>query len=335
MTPHPWLAIEGNGGVLGAAENSHCRPLQLLKTRILGQRLTGWSSQVRPRNFETKETVVAKLEEVLQHRYVDSTWRHMVSIRERLRVYMEALRVDSVLDGALFFLTDLLLKEREKSSVLTYHWQLQKAIEIFDGMALKENWLWNAFGVCLRRMGALVPHRQAVAMTRDHFLRIVADNDIDINVRMAVLLAWKTGMRGSDLRRLNVGDVTVVAEEQAIIVHLVGNKTDYYVQGTHIWADVGSPEAVRYFQRRRREAKDSPLFPFSNAEITRALRRADPHYTGHSIRRGALSYLVLVGKTEEEILRLKTHRTREGLASYIPLAQASLAKSTLSVSRLL
>lgn len=308
----------------------------LTAQRLLGQKLQGrWVTRVRRIEVEAEEHVIAKMQEVLQHRYVDTTWQHMVAIRQRLLEYMEKREEPTILDGALMFLSDLLVKDRELTTVLTYHWQLQKAIEIFDSINLKENWLWHAYGVCLRRMGGLVPHRQAKALTKAHLEVIINDANINLDLRMAIQLAWKTGMRGSDLRRLNVGDVTVVAADAAIIVHLVGNKTDYYVQGTHIWADVGGEEAVRYYQRRKRETKDSPLFPFNNVEIARALRTVDPDYSGHSIRRGALTHLVLIGKTEDEILRLKTHKTKAGLATYLPLAQASLAKSTLDVSRLL
>lgn len=173
-------------------------------------------------------------------------------------------------------------------------------------------------------------YKQAVPLTRRHFRKILKDTrHNNTQQRAAIAVAWATGSRYSDLKKLQHKDITIF--DKAIRLRFRGIKGAALGSTTHIrWIPtVGQYRIAKYFLTR--QAVD--MFTLSRATFTRPMKRINPNYSAHSPRRGAATLLAVMGVSTKKIQQFLGHKSKETTRRYIaPLPQQKESKQAIAMA---
>jgi len=264
---------------------------------------------------------------------ISSVYLRLQQFREELPRAMRGLVASAVL--FVQFLLDS--GHLELSSAHQYCVLVASGYRLYDGVVLEDSsdrHLWALFRRALRRGGALVPKNQAPPLTPVQFAETIERKTLCMRMRLAILVAWLSAARGADLRSLKK-ERFVLEKRGTYTLDFTGTKTDPFQEG--LFSRITFPEAyILPFEALMTSlGHDENVFPFSNHAITSALRATDPLLSAHSIRRGALTALLLRGSTLEDLRAFGRYRGVEGLLHYLPLARLPHLKKVEEMSRIL
>lgn len=288
---------------------------------------------------------VAKLQDsladTLSKTYSETYWASTQSIYTRFITFAQDLHarkykftlVEMGLLWVQMLLDDGSIHVQSAPQYLT---NLSSALKAFHGLNImdeEDSHLWTMFRRAMYREGALNPLHQAPPLKFETMLDIARDPSQPVMHRMSVVVAWLTAARGADLRILTRRRISLQGNE--LKLDFTGAKNDPFRLGLH--STVVVPEEFIEPLRTYLESvsPDQQPFPMTGDQITRLLRHYDPALSGHSIRRGALRHLLLLGASLGEIRVFGRYKTEEGLLHYLPLADLPLQRQMRTTSHLL
>ena len=283
-------------------------------------------------------SIITQSQVTLSKALADTTWASIISVYRRFQEFTQSVQTITSTtythpEFAVLFIQDLLSQNQiQPPSAHQYIVDLRTAWRIFAGYQ-DDTPLLATFQRALRRMGALVPKSQAPPLTGELLSQVIQRLFYRPRLRMAIIIAWLTAARGADLRSLTKKRFTWLHDR--ITVDFTGTKTDPFQEGLH--SSVILPAHTEADLRRILDSSldDEKIFPFSNAEITSALREVDPTLSAHSIRRGSLQALLLKGVPIESIQEFGRYKTLQGLLHYLPLAALPKQQKIARLSTLL
>lgn len=165
--------------------------------------------------------------------------------------------------------------------------------------------------------------RQAVPLTKEHLRRVLRDTSTSMSTRRAILFCWLLALRAGDLRHIQRKDVVNRPE---LLTHL-HNDAIIRMRGVK-----GSRPGARGYYRilplvglasqlKRIILRQTPtsglVFETTRTQIVRALKKIDPQYSAHSIRRGAATFLATAGVSTRHIRDHLGHQTTDSTRIYI------------------
>ena len=282
--------------------------------------------------------------EMLSDAYSTKYSESLVSIYRRYNSFRDAalsllLSHPSHYEMAIYFVQHQLWQSTiELPSALQYTVELTTALKLWEGVdpdTSPARHLWRLYQRALRRAGALVPKHQAPAMQLTELEQILEDGTLTMRMRLAILVAWLTSARGSDLRVLFPKHVEKQPQGHFSVL-FTGGKTDPFLLGQGTGMDLPGPwEKVLCDLIVRCSDTGEPLFPYRNDSITRVLRTANPSLSAHSIRRGSLQHLLLKGVPISKLTEFGRYKTVSGLLHYLPLAKLPSVLEAASTTQLL
>jgi integrase len=197
-----------------------------------------------------------------------------------------------------------------------------------------------------RQHGSVQTSKQALTVENLRaMMRACRPNLAGLRDRALISLGFATGLRRSDLVRLDLRDVSISARGLRIFIRR--GKTDQLGRGREIGVVAGKGEytdPVRWLERYidERGRWDGPLFVSVNAAgveysrrrlgaamvgrvVKAAAARAglDPSRIGaHSLRAGCVTTAIEAGVSESLVMTLTGHRSHQTLARYVRPARA-------------
>jgi hypothetical protein len=173
----------------------------------------------------------------------------------------------------------------------------------------------------LRALGALVPFRQAKPMPKEVVMKILADGTISYDVKVALMVAWKTASRWGEVYQLTGENFIYRAPQQVIIDWERKTKTtrsDPFRASkyTVIEGDM-TAEIYRAVAKLR---SGQSLTKCTTKQFGKLLKkRIGGGYGVHSIKHGAMSHLVRLGAeglvTPDQLELIAKHKKATQLAS--------------------
>jgi integrase len=217
------------------------------------------------------------------------------------------------------------------SSALQYVQNLKSAAKRF-GEDISQNQLVMDFERALLRRGAKRPTKQAKPATLSDVQEILANANIDILVRLGVAMAWGGAARCSDVIGLRAGDVRWDGED-GFCVTWVRTKSDPFRLGRTTGLVLMPRFAKLLREMITSRLPVQPLIPdLDYPKMNAAMKGLKTGLTGHSLRRGALTYLLNQGVPIMEIMTMSRHGTVDGLVRYVDAGKIPLARETRGMS---
>jgi integrase len=219
--------------------------------------------------------------------------------------------------AALWILSVYLDSSRKTSLSTVYNYaKVTSAILGHVGLELATGEL-RIIKKVLVRMGALVPERQAVPLSKHEVYEFLTRPDVPEGEKMTIFLLWKTAGRASDLQRLQVKNIhRVMVNGRTMLVCLwtpechpnpiLGGRLKHQRGITKsVVIAIDCPRMLARVERHLIGRKQAS--PYDAAAVTRILKRIRPEYTGHSPRRGAIKHLLEQGCKVDLVVRMCRH----------------------------
>lgn len=183
--------------------------------------------------------------------------------------------------------------------------------------------------------------KQAVPLQQNHLQTVLADTGVKKHIRDAIRFCWCLGLRAGDLEHIRRSDVLnqagLAVGEKTAIIRMRGVKgMTPGARGYYRFLPLyGLALPLRKCLVNFRGVKGR-LFKATRPQIVAALRRTDPRYTGHSLRRGVATLLAERGASTKQIRDHLGHQTSKSTRLYIqPSAAQRDAKRKAQVARLI
>lgn len=207
-------------------------------------------------------------------------------------------------------------------------WSQSKEISaVANRLSDRQSWQQGFLPILNRvliKMGAKVPQHQADPIQRDQVYAFVDDATKQFDQRMLLLIAWKVAARGDDLQKAATDDavVTTIDGRPVVVIRwkpqarllsngklstlASGNQKNSNGLGYSCVADFGAyhNDVLRFLRTR----KGKPISPYSTSQVTYFLQKnVAANLTCHSIKRGALQYLLEQGVSLRLIAEVARH----------------------------
>ena len=257
------------------------------------------------------EGAVQRLQSVVAEMWAKSTTQQRRFLWDRMTrwVHLNGLEVNA--DSASLF---VLATSVSPQGQLTYCKSLSG---LFRHLGLANQSLLS-LGAALRAAGAAIPQKQALPIPRDVLLGWAVSQSAD--VRLCALLAWKTASRWSEVQLLRSDQFLIVSANEVIIDWFVtpkGRRADPF-RSCRLVVVAGSlvSEIARLFHLL---SPFQRLTHLDTCHLDKTWKKELPSYTAHSIKRGAISHLLVLlarGVPIQEVLvsRLAKHASESGLS---------------------
>jgi hypothetical protein len=200
----------------------------------------------------------------------------------------------------------------------------------------------------LVKLGANVPEHQALPVMREEIYNALEDRRFSEEEKMLLYVGWKSAARASDLQHLDcrrVFEHTVKRRRLLILIWVPTDSPNSFASGRLKHAR-GRPHAcvldcgmytdrvVTYIRNRR------AFTTKSTREVSAILERIRPGLTAHSLKRGALCYLVEQGTPVQLLVQMARHRNPlydlpQHTQAYLPLRHLALLLGTQEATRIL
>lgn len=320
---------------------------------------------------QTPGMLMAEFNLFLKNALASSTWAgYGVAWSDLLRFCEEARLPLCEYSAAMFCRRKLLTpyqigaKGKSRWYEVSTVYQVSKELSAVGNRLSAQGWEKQGWIAMLQkiliRMGAKDPQSQADPITRDQVYAVVngTSQTLSEDDRISFLLAWKTASRGDDLQKANADDAEVVTHHGKRLVVIRWRpqarvdssgklttlasgvqKNQTHGRGFSCVVDCGAyhDRVVAYLKRR----KGQPISGRTTAEITNFLQRfVAKNLTCHSIKRGALQYLLEQGVDLRMIAEVARHHQSfdwlpEATRAYLPPVALALAIGTHDATRLL
>jgi hypothetical protein len=290
------------------------RNLQAVTVRQRPQRLTA----------AKHATVMAALAERLDHSKALATWRNWGSVANNFREFDNLNRRtfadydEMSLDVRMAYWVELKIQDGDlhRGTPVRYVKRLEQLYRKRFG---KGSQVTADYRHALQRDGFNVG-KGAIPATYEEVL-LAMRHARRRGERMQLLAMWLLTGRCEDARRLKQEDFELGDEAQGapLLVKVKWSEGAPKKPGeARVDVMVVPPEFTR--EMRAHIEKYSPErhpFTLSSDRISTLLRAANPELTSHSIKKGALRYLVLNGHKAEEVMHKARHSTLKQTRSYI------------------
>ena len=203
------------------------------------------------------------------------------------------------------------------SALLTY----SKHLSAMMGKLGMETSPLSIMGTSLRAAGAEIPSRQAEPMAKEDLVKWAKTQKV--NVRLALMICWKTASRWGEVATLSSEQVNVISRNEVIVdwaTNPKGRKRNPFYPGR--WAVIVGDLVEEIASDNIQLGKYERLTEWGTAKLVQEWRREKymKKYSAHSIKRGAISRLfeqLASGEDirEELISRLAKHSTTAALSN--------------------
>jgi len=222
------------------------------------------------------------------------------------------------------------------TTLLNYASAIQSGIFVVSNLQMNNFPKWRLLRQQLRKHRLRHVLKQATPMMLRQLRVLLTDIKTPLQIRLAVLTAWGTGMRISDLFHLEGRDVTLIG--RALLLRLRGAKmTAPGGRGHWRWIPLtGIYGRLLNFFAGRSFLRHEKVFDFPSRRILRALKRIDPKLSLHSVRRGVATTLANHGISMLRIRNFLGHSQLTSTRLYVqPTPTQREARQTLHLSTLL
>lgn len=284
--------------------------------------------------------VAANIEHLVAERLLgsraESTWSGLSSVWKQFLVFSDMLyTVDGDVLGQdwkimMFLETKLQAKLIQPPSAYTYLKELrmssQKLDIPMDLTALHE------YGEALKRGGALRSENQAPPAHRadvEASLLLLSEDE-----GIGMIVAWKTSSRIGEIQYLLKENFQWIRDDLWAITFPF-SKSDPYRLGTTLTTHLGTA-----WSERLRAAVDAlppggQLSTLTTRRAAAVLGRVRQELTAHSIKRGALTAMLLAGAPLNLIQIMAKHKDLDMLLHYLPRVEVALAMGAHECTRLI
>jgi len=245
--------------------------------------------------------------------------------------------------------------------ISTIYGNAKQIMAISEKLPSHRGWgvgLLPAFCRILVKMGAKIPQFQAQPILKEEVYRLLQDLTVPEHQKMLIFLTWKVAGRADDMEKANTDDTQFVEhcgltllvirwrpkakENLDGILRMPGSGVQKNIShgiGHSCVVDCGEYlDRVRAYLRTR---KGKPISPYSADQVTAFLKaHVDPRLSAHSVKRGALQYLLEQGVDFRILTEMARHaHTMDWLPMvtrvYLQSIALALAMGTHKATRLL
>ena len=203
------------------------------------------------------------------------------------------------------------------------------------------------FKKVLVKLGALIPEKQAIPIEKDEVYRFF-NSPAPLSERMVVFLGWKLAARSSDLCRLRTENIHYLRrgrQELMVCMWRPGPHRNARAsgrlknQGGKIIHCVLAMEKEQLQEVKLYLAGKEWVTDLDSQALTQVVAKIRPELTSHSLRRGALTYLLTKGVELDQIVKMARHTQPSDIpthtAGYLATIPLALALGTHRVTKLL
>ncbi len=200
----------------------------------------------------------------------------------------------------------------------------------------------------LRKLGGNLPEGQAKPAEIAKVYAFVDNTQRMEDERMLIYLGWKAAARADDLQKLDPRQCRRITHHGRDLIVLTWRPTAQVnpfasgrmksaqgrIKTCVLDCQERTPTLWTWLQRR------TTVTTLNTAAIDRIVRKMDPAYSGHSLKRGALHHVLEKGANLDQIVRLARHaNSHDPLPAqtrvYLPHVLLALAEGTQEATRLL
>lgn len=199
-----------------------------------------------------------------------------------------------------------------------------KLLELDFKMVMPDEFVWRRAKRRAKKAMALYRPHRAYPLTLKS-LKLILEKTTCGQMRASLWTAWQMGLRIGSLKKITAHRIRVDEKRKAWSVRVVGWKT----------GDLGLQNRVKvaalhrhnryYVEKAHQMNKHDRVFPTSAARIIAHLKRFNPRYSGHSVRRGAATHLASKGVSLRKISLFLLHKHVDVTRLYIKQSFAQLA----------
>jgi hypothetical protein len=307
------------------------------------------TSVLNPRNWAEHENLTKVF---LSQELEESTWKAYARSWTELEAFARAHHQPIEEWTSVIFLHSLTIDPRRKIALGTVY-QYAKNISAVGG---RQDPPWKAgylrsFLRILTKLGAKIPGEQAEPLEKDDVYTMLKNDQFTEEEKMTIYVGWKSAARGDDLIKIDPRDIKEVTYEGKKVIVLrwkpknstsrvgSGRQKNANGLGHSCVLDCGQyhSRVMRYITRLIQN--DARSFSrFKTQEVASILRKIKTTLTAHSMKRGALAFLLEHGVKLEivtEMARHETHRLPSHTRLYLPPIPLALAMGTQFATRLL
>eukprot|EP00759_Apiculatamorpha_spiralis_P016466 PhF_6_TR2265/c1_g4_i1/m.3897 len=286
----------------------------------------------------TNPELARHLTELLDGELGADTWKNYARTWKEFLAFKEEKNLDVSGKSACLWLVSVFMNVRRKTSVsgiLNYARQISAILSRTD---MVDDGYLKTFMRVMRKMGGCIPEQPAIPILKEEVYRVLSMRRFSDEEKMIIYIGWKIAARAADLRSIAVKDcqwTTTPQGEEALAMFWIPSSRQGVGSGRSKAANgmirscvavFGDQTArVRQFLRGR-----VAITQLETQKISKLLQSIRPELTAHSLKRGALQY-VLENEQEiplEVITRLARHRNPNqdlpnhtmGYLSRVPLA---------------
>lgn len=261
----------------------------------------------------------------LDHAKADATWRNWGSVANNFRAFDNARRRDLPeydamdLDQRMIFWVEMKIDDGDITAGTPVRY-VKRLEQLYRRRCGASSPLMADYRRALIRDG-LVPGPGATPTTYTELLRAVQQASQPTE-RMQLLAMWLLAGRCEDARRLKARDCKIEERDQAedpLLVKVTWLEgapkrpgealMDYMVVPSHL-----ANEMTDHLHSCR--PNEHP-FTLSSNRITELLRAVNPELTSHSLKKGALRYLVVQGRPLHEVMHKARHSSEKQTRDYL------------------
>lgn len=273
-------------------------------------------------------TVRNELAQTLLAGLATATRRDRQSLWTRYTNFLEdkGLEISDVTAALFVTATGVSLQAR-----LTY----AKTLSAIFGKLNRRRDVLSEYMTGLRKQGAAMPKHQAPPIKREHLLAVAAS--FPPKDQAAILLAWKTASRWSDIVGISTDNIIRREQDEIIIFWSNNTKTTHEHQYYPSCYAVVQGDLTDTIARHLRTTPSKPLTTITRRVLVQRMQELFPseQYTAHSIKRGAIHALTAQGAPMKDIARLAKHKTPQDEVSATTIRYCSTGKGAWDAARLL
>ena len=304
------------------------------------------SERGRKRQHETpltnkqENTIIQSTQTTLARCLAESSWKSLQSTCRRYFEFKNAWEEKHTCtishEVALIYWVE---KKRSldgvtESSALQYTMDVAAALRRTGDARLAESQMVQDYRRSLRRMGALMPGKQAKP-ARPSEVASAIELEKKPLIRLALAMCWVTAGRASDVLRLKKQEITI-RPDGVVAVHWRETKGDPFQLGRFTGHHL-TKAAQEILVQRLQAVRDQQglIFPpgITSHQLGAALQRVNRELSSHSLRRGAAQFLLKQKVSLDEICLLTRHQTTESLIRYVAEAGLQRVDVTATMSQ--
>lgn len=260
------------------------------------------------------------LEEILSQELEESTWEGYARTWSEMERYFATYGLLYTELNASLFLVAIFLDKTRKMSIGTLY-QYAKQISAVGGRLPEESG-W-ADGTLRRvkkvlvKMGALIPEQQALPFTIDDLEKVLTGSRLNEDQRMLILLGFLTASRADDLSKALAADAEKVRVDGRWVIVVRWRprwaqgrgsgrlKNSRNGVGHSCVVDAGSYTDRLWMYVRRRQGKS--MSDLDATGLGKLLQKINSEYSGHSLKRGCLTEMLMRDVPIHLIIRMARH----------------------------